>query len=669
VYRNWWFQFDKNRFAGATKSCNSQQMSLIKYLAFTLVAVAPLLSRDARGAVSQPSGESMPQPVGDKELAVICSREFPDGRTAVQRRAVNQCTNLTANYTPEQSAISLLGLFNYNQEAGMLDPVRDAYTTPGTFSPQCGLTGTIVMHGGDCKNALAWYNAVENPTAPPAANELYELVPGNLTKPPAPMVCGPNDMCCEDNDFCPLATRMHNQAPNQHTWRNPLPEYAGNIRTDARWKGGLIGFALVPPKDPNTGMPMGICPQIHYSQKELNEKSTAAGTAGMPWIVSLVYQSKIDPGAYYLAFEDQPTCPTAWRGGNCGRGNGENDGDFNDFVFYVKGLSCKGGGQPCTVAGQQGICARGATQCAAGGMSTTCVQVVQPSAEKCDAVDNDCNGMVDEGANLCGTDEVCSEGRCRHFCNDSEFRCGSGLMCDSSDGLCKDRGCIGMRCSAGQVCQLGVCVGGCDPPVKCPEGQDCRLGNCVSPCEGITCPADKVCEGGACQPLCSDKCRSCDTGTMCDMRTGSATYGHCLPTGCQNTTCAAGQVCVAGSCQDGCTGVTCPGGQVCMAGRCMLVAMPDAGVPPAGTGGGGGFILVGTGGAGGNNSVGVGGSIGPLGGGGNGGSAPMRGQISTCKCETAEGPGAGGVALLIAGVGIAAGRRRRAAARARPSAR
>jgi hypothetical protein len=49
-------------------------------------------------------------------------------------------------------------------------------------------------------------------------NELYTLVPGDLRLPP-PMGLG-----CDDNDFCPLATRMHNQAPTQHRWADPLPE-------------------------------------------------------------------------------------------------------------------------------------------------------------------------------------------------------------------------------------------------------------------------------------------------------------------------------------------------------------------------------------------------------------------------------------------------------------
>ena len=310
-----------------------------------------------------------------------------------------------------------------------------------------------------------------------------------------------------------------------------------------------------------------------------------------------------------------------------------------------------------------GICAAGVTQCAAGGMSTTCVKVVDPSPEKCDAVDNDCNGMVDEGDGLCPPNEVCSQGVCRHFCDDSEFPCAVGLTCDASDGLCKDRGCIGKTCAAGQVCQLGTCVGGCDG-VMCPHGQVCRLGACVSPCEGITCPTDRVCEGGACQPLCSDKCRSCDTGFNCDMRAGSATLGHCLETGCENKTCPAGQVCVAGNCQDGCQDVTCPGGQACMNGSCVPVAQPDAGTS-SGSGGQGGINITGRGGAGGTGGFNITGIAGQS---GAGGTTPQRGPIKTCSCETAEGPGADGVALLLGCFALTQLRRRpRSPAHARPS--
>jgi MYXO-CTERM domain-containing protein len=582
----------------------------------------------ARAMVTQPNGDAAPQPTPAAEISVITSRGFP------------------------ADADTLAGLFKYHMINGVaggdatMDPTRDAHTTPGTFSPQCGLSGTIVDHGGSCKNALGWYNATEPATMP---TTIYTLVPANLQ--PAP----PNGLSCMDNDFCPLATMMTTQT-GQHTWVNY--DFAANIRTDPHYKGGLIGLAMI-------GVSGSQCPQTKYSQADLNDKDT---TTGKPWITTLIYQSVADPQSYYIAFEDQPTCSLSWRGctGNQANGPGQgNDGDFNDFVFFVSGLSCNLGGDPCTVPNAMGICAGGITECAAGGTTTQCRQTVMPSPEVCDNQDNDCDGMVDNGPNLCpNAGDVCSQGVCRHPCDNSEFPCAVGLTCDT-DGLCKDRACIGMVCGANQVCQGGTCVGGCDG-VTCPHGQTCRLGACVAACDGVTCPSDRVCENGACQPPCNNMCRTCKAGTTCNM-----TSGVCVETGCESKTCPSGQVCVAGNCQDGCTGVTCPGGQACMNGACTPVGT-DAGAPAGSGGGGGSFVILGNGGAGGSTSVGTAGSAGPgtgnSSGTGNAGGASgegPRGKINTCSCDLAQAPSAAGVALMLAAVGFAVARRRRAAVRSR----
>ena len=64
-----------------------------------------------------------------------------------------------------------------------------------------------------------------------------------------------------------------------------------------------------------------------------------------------------------------------------------------------------GGGAPC-MTGEMGACGAGRTVCQAGALA--CVREVGPSDEDCDGVDNDCDGEVDNsmGATCCVGDEV-----------------------------------------------------------------------------------------------------------------------------------------------------------------------------------------------------------------------------------------------------------------------
>ena len=567
------------------------------FLCAAIALPRALFPTSAFAMVTQPTGEVMPKAASAAEISCCATgRGFP------------------------AEALTFTGLFKYHVLNGVMggdatiDPIGDAHTTPGTFSPQCGLSGTIVMRGGGCKNALGWYNATVPATKP---TQIYPLVPGDLT------MAYPNGISCATNDFCPLATRTTTQPQNK--WADPLPEFAGNIRTDPKWTGGQIGFAMI-------GLAGSQCPQTKYSQAELNDKNAA----GQQWVSTLIYQSVADPNAYYIAFEDQPTCAASWKGCQPGSGtaitdpNQGNDGDFNDFVFYVSGISCKDGGMPCTVPGQMGICAGGVTECASGGMATTCRQAVKPQTEICDSVDNDCNGMVDEG-DLCPGGSICDKGVCVHACDEGEFKCIIGLTC-APDGYCKDPRCVSVACGAGQVCVAGICRGGCDG-VTCPHGQLCRIGRCVEPCDGVTCDAGKICEDGACQPPCGE-CRDCRAGSGRTCSKSAPNKGVCVETGCEAKTCPSGQVCVAGTCQDGCQGVVCPGGQQCMGGECVAVPTPDAGVGTGGmlgtgSGGSGSGGLRGTGGSGFGLSNGQDAGVGS---GGSSGETPAP-AVRTCGCE------------------------------------
>ena len=127
-----------------------------------------------------------------------------------------------------------------------------------------------------------------------------------------------------------------------------------------------------------------------------------------------------------------------------------------------------GSGAACST-GQQGVCSAGTTVCSAGAIA--CNRNVAPSAETCDGLDNDCNGVVDNGnpggGTTCSTGQlgVCSAGTTA--CTSGAIACNQNVapsaeVCDGKDNDCNgvvDNGNPGggAACSTGQ---LGVCAAG-----------------------------------------------------------------------------------------------------------------------------------------------------------------------------------------------------------------
>jgi MYXO-CTERM domain-containing protein len=525
-------------------------------------------------------------------------------------------------------AITLKGLFKWRRET--LDPVKDAKTEPGYFSPACGFSGQLLLMGGNCNVSFGWYNVADpNSTTPPPANEIYEFIPND----PKYLNCLDENGDPKIDGFCPKA--WDTRSPRNlavHTW-TPKAFDSGNIKIDARYKGGYVGFAVI-------GNPAKACKQNKYSMAAYNQKNAS----GKPWVTTLIYQSTVDPEGFYMAFEDLPMSPADWHKTGVPGDMAENDGDFNDFVFYISGISCMGGGQACTTP-LQGACSLGRTDCAVGSEAPACRPIIQPGKELCDNVDNDCNGMVDDGPGLCLAGQVCDKGVCVAACSTGEFNCRIGTVCNAA-GFCVDEACATVSCPAGQACRAGNCINACDG-TTCPPGQECQLGRCVNPCAGITCPAGRVCERGLCVTDCA--CRGCSAGLVC------GGDGRCADTMCANVTCPTGQVCEAGVCKDPCAGVVCPGGATCVNGVCG-----DPGMSGGATGNGtaGGFTIGHTGGSTGNGT----GSTTSTGstGNGTGGGRERPSASSGCNCRAAEGEdsalawfgAAAGAALLF-------GRRRR----------
>jgi large repetitive protein len=173
----------------------------------------------------------------------------------------------------------------------------------------------------------------------------------------------------------------------------------------------------------------------------------------------------------------------------------------------------KNSSQACGMVNSVGICHPGAQYCQPDGTWSACGGVQDKQADTCgDGLDNDCNGVVDDGkTTYCADadqDTYCDLGQCGNFCPQQQpagWRLKSG-ECNAKGDCPNGDGDVDVHPDALELCdgKDNDCNGGVDDayPTK---GQGCQAGNghCMSYGKNV-CSADKhsvQCDAVPGQPL------------------------------------------------------------------------------------------------------------------------------------------------------------------------
>jgi hypothetical protein len=255
-----------------------------------------------------------------------------------------------------------------------------------------------------------------------------------------------------------------------------------------------------------------------------------------------------------------------------------------------------------------GECTPGTYLCINGQM--VCDGGTGPTAEVCNGLDDNCDGLRDGMTESCythgdgngcancpgSTSPICAPTsppgwNCLGYCKPGLSTCNAVQNADGSwSGVWGN--CLGEVGPGTEVCNLldDDCDGDIDEEDDCPPGSQCINGQCSLPCDTgeFVCPKGQICVNGYCvlDPCDADACAKkgwvCKNGVCvdpCENKVCTGKYekcigGICVDTSCYNPdyACPSGQVCVQGECKpDPCDPavVTCGTDEYCVDGQCV----------------------------------------------------------------------------------------------------